>query len=225
MLCFVHRWSISRSLDEGKPLSRRAARHVEACPRCAAFYAQCLRLERELAAHAEPLAAPVSPALHEAILRRCRAVSPLHAGRASNVDRAEAPRGDAAPWAGPVSSASAGGRTSRGRRRRLFLRPQWALAAAAAAALAVFVSGYFLAPRPTPTLPIIKNPPPSPPAKAPGAEWLWPDVKAGSASVASLEEVLESPVEREIRLLQEDGKAAADILLACVPLDIGLRGK
>ena len=39
-------------------------------------------------------------------------------------------------------------------------------------------------------------------------------------SVSSIEAALQRPMQEEIRLLGQDGKAAAEFLLACIPLDI-----
>ena len=46
------------------------------------------------------------------------------------------------------------------------------------------------------------------------------DPIGGGEFATIVEEALQWPIEEEIRLLSQDGKAAAEFLLACVPLDI-----
>jgi len=58
MLCFIHKWKISRSLDSGKPLSRPAERHLAACAACREFY----RTGQDLAVR---LTADAASLLHE----------------------------------------------------------------------------------------------------------------------------------------------------------------
>ena len=44
-------------------------------------------------------------------------------------------------------------------------------------------------------------------------------------TAVAIEETVQRPIQEEIRMLKEDGKAAAEFLLACVPVDLDTLGR
>ncbi len=105
--------------------------------------------------------------------------------------------------------------------RRLHLRRSavaWTVAAMIMLAVGVFLYSRFQ------TTPQTVHP-----INGQGAEppvWLFPaeSLSAVSDSASVVEDALRRPAENEIRLLRQDGKAAAEFILACIPLDIDPRG-
>lgn len=216
MLCFLYKRSISRSMDTGELPGRLARWHVRRCPACREFQSQCRTLARELPDDARRIAVNVSADLHAKILQRCERVP-----RAA-VEPAVVGQTRSAPH-----SASARGRILAERARRLLLRPRtaWAAAAAAAVVLAALLGWYFTRksqPVRSPGAPpeIVKEERPTPVAPPPLAV---PDLPTPSGSLAAIDQAVGRRVEEQLRLLREDGKAAADFFLACVPFEIALR--
>jgi hypothetical protein len=209
MFCFLYRRAISRSMDTGAPLGGRAGRHVARCPACREFRGQCVRLARGLADDAREITATVSADLHAKILRRCGAVTP-----------APSRAGEAEP-ALALHSASARGRISAGSAPRFLLRPELAWLPAAAILLLAVLAWRL---NPKPHVSHLATPGPEIAAKPAPAE-LPTDLPSLSGPLAAIDQALGQRVEDELRLLRNDGKAAADFLLACVPLDMALRAK
>lgn len=106
--------------------------------------------------------------------------------------------------------------------RRLHLRRSavaWTAAAMVMLAVGVFLYSRFQA-----------TPQNTHPINGQGAEppaWLFTasPLSAVSDSASVVENALRRPAENEIRLLRQDGKAAAEFILACIPLDLDPRGK
>lgn len=144
MFCKLHRWHVSRSLDDARPLPKATARHVKKCDACRQFHQDSLAVARRLAEQAAPSPVTVSPDLHERILLRCGLAA--HAAR---------PRRASASWRAHLSLPAA------------------LAAAAVAAMLAIAGARYFAAP-PKPAPPpggpehIAKTPPPKPTAPSVG---------------------------------------------------------
>jgi hypothetical protein len=130
MFCFAHRWSISRSMDSGRALSNRTAKHVGRCAACREFRDRCASLAERLAADAHAAAGEVSPELHAKILKRSLGVAPGPARRR----RLDPTRGTA-------------------RRLRIGL----AFAAAAVLLLGVVGAWFAMRPRQTLTPPIVER--------------------------------------------------------------------
>jgi hypothetical protein len=95
----------------------------------------------------------------------------------------------------------------------------WALAAAAVALLAVGV-WVSVQPAKTPTLEhrLVEDTPKPQPAAKPMPLQIVVELPATSADAAAAK--LYKPLEDELARLRQDGKAAADFLLACVPIDM-----
>ena len=142
MFCKLHRWHVSRSLDDAQPLPKATARHVAKCDACRQFHQDSLAVARRLAEQGTPSPVTVSPDLHARILLRCGL-----AGHAARPHRASA------SWRAHLSLPAA------------------LAAAAVAAMLAIAGARYFAAP-PKPTPPpggpkqIAKPPAPKPPVPA-----------------------------------------------------------
>ena len=122
MFCKLHRWHVSRSLDDAQPLPKATARHVEKCNTCRQFHQDSLAVARRLTERPAPSPATVSPDLHDRILLRC--------GLARA--RSAQPHHGSANWRGHLGL------------------PLALAVAAAAAMLAIAGARYFAAPEPTP---------------------------------------------------------------------------
>jgi len=193
MFCFLHQWRISRHLDSDRPLPRRTRRHLARCRPCRTFYEHATALGERLTEQAGQVTAAVSPALHEKILRRCR----------------QQPAAERTP---------ASGRFAR-------LRPRLALAAAVALPLiaAVVIYLIYLSRPPTdPGPPVVELPPPSSPGGNDSPIVMVYPSDLSARATAAIETVVQRPTEREIRLLGQDGRAAAEFLLACLPVEVQL---
>lgn len=102
---------------------------------------------------------------------------------------------------------------------RLLRLPRPAVALTAAAAIVLLaVAGVYFYPK---SAPPVEGSGVSP-AKPQAVAWLlMPRPLSAGSSV--IENVFQRPVEDEIRLLQQDGRAAVEFLLACIPLEIDPR--
>ena len=69
MLCFIHRWNISRAFDSGKPLARRTKRHLAGCETCREFSRLGEEVGRRLTDDAASLLRDVRPGLGEKVRR------------------------------------------------------------------------------------------------------------------------------------------------------------
>jgi len=65
MLCFFHKWNISRALDTEKPLSRLTKRHLAGCETCREFLRTGDRLAHRLTEDAASLLREARPGLGE----------------------------------------------------------------------------------------------------------------------------------------------------------------
>ena len=110
------------------------------------------------------------------------------------------PAGYAAPAAGPSRSR---------------LRTAAALVAAAAVIVAAAVAAYHLRPQPEPSAPvrIVEG-------DSETLNWLIDPGSLTAGPAAMIEQALRDSVDEEIDLLARDGEAAAEFLLACLPLDL-----
>jgi len=84
MLCFIHKWNISRALDTGKPLSRRTKRHLAGCDTCREFSRLGEEMGRLLTDDAASLLEDVKPGLGEKVRRAIggtRTAPALHLSR------------------------------------------------------------------------------------------------------------------------------------------------
>ena len=188
MLCILHKWLISRSMNVDGPLSRRVIKHIDGCPACKSFHDHCLALADELPNEANRQRPKVSTELHRKIMGRCYE---------------------------PVRKTETSVRVETNIRRS-----RWTLAPAIAAGVILVT---ILA------IQLYPGSEPSPQKPGPGVQvavgdtgpidWLLDaGLKAGTA--ASIEGFLQGPIQEEIGLLKQDGKAAAEFILACVPLDV-----
>ena len=192
MFCTVYRWLISRSMDSPGPLSHRAAKHVDRCPACRDYRDRCVELAGRLAGEAREQADPVSGELHARILLRCGA-------------GAEA----AAPGTMPRLNS---------RRIRVGL-----VAAAVAAAIVVALAAYLLhgslSPKPQDIAP---KPAPSP-HRAPAPDEGVPiDSRWLAIASAEVNNALGRSMDSGFERLRQSGLAAADFVLARMPVDIDL---
>lgn len=72
MLCFIHKWNISRAFDLGKPLSRLTKRHLVGCETCREFYRLGEEMGRRLTDDATSLLSDARPGLKERVRRVVR---------------------------------------------------------------------------------------------------------------------------------------------------------
>ena len=96
MICFLHRWSIDRTLDEGAPLDDSTTRHVARCANCRDHHEQ----QRTVNALLEQSAATPTPAAPDFLRSRV-----MHAVRAEQAESLPVRWGIAA-WA-PVAVVTA----------------------------------------------------------------------------------------------------------------------
>ena len=190
MFCILYKWFISRSMDTDEPLPRRVVRHIDRCPTCKIFHSRCLSVADQLSQQAPLQVRQVSPELHARILRSLQSQSQ------SNT-------------VGPLAELNV---------RRLW--PRLApLLASAVVLLALVALHYYNAAQSS-------RPDPSHTAAqtqyniADPIAWLLFPEGLGPESAPLIEEALQWPIQREIRLLREDGRAVADFFLACVPVEL-----
>lgn len=69
MLCFIHKWKISRAFDSGKPLARRTERHLAGCETCREFSRLGEEMGRRLTDDAASLLRDARPGLGEKVRR------------------------------------------------------------------------------------------------------------------------------------------------------------
>ena len=187
MLCILHRWLISRSMNVDGPLPRRVIKHIHRCPACKSFHDHCRALADHLPKEADRQRPKVSAELHTEIIGKCY---------------------------GPVPKTEPPVRLEMNIRRR-----RWALPPAIAAGVVLLA---ILA------IHLYHGAEPSRPESASGGRvavvnpepmgWLLDGLDAGTT--AYIEDSLQGPLQEEINLLKQDGKAGAEFLLACLPLDI-----
>jgi hypothetical protein len=72
MLCFIHKWSISRAFDSGKPLAGLTRRHLARCESCREFSRLGEEMGRRLAKDAASLLSNSRPGLDERVRRIVR---------------------------------------------------------------------------------------------------------------------------------------------------------
>ncbi len=120
--------------------------------------------------------------------------------------RCRGPAADAAPEAAPGLFAT--------------LRPHLALAAVVAVALIVAAVVYWSLPKSDPGKTIVD---PLPPPRESGDGEVVAAITPGRFAAGvnrAIDTIVEQPVRREIRRLGQDGQAAAQFLLACMPVDL-----
>ena len=187
MLCILHKWFISRSMDSAEPLPPLVVRHIGRCPTCKSFHDHCLALATRLPDQALLQTREVSGELHTRIMRGLQ----TQAGGSTRAARS----GTNIP------------------RHRPILAPAIATARVLLAVVAVyFYSGWDSSRQ--------KSRSPSPWTGISNGEptvWLVSPGDLAAESGSLIEEVVQWPLEEEMRLLRQDGRAAADFLLACVP--------
>jgi hypothetical protein len=69
MLCFIHKWNISRAFDSGKPLSHLTKRHLVGCETCREFSRLGDEMGRRLTWDAASLTKNARPGLGEKVRR------------------------------------------------------------------------------------------------------------------------------------------------------------
>jgi predicted anti-sigma-YlaC factor YlaD len=69
MLCFIHKWTISRKLDTGKPVSPLTQRHLGHCEACREFQRLGDETARRLEADAATFLKEARPALNDRVRR------------------------------------------------------------------------------------------------------------------------------------------------------------
>jgi hypothetical protein len=69
MLCFIHRWNISRAFDTGRPLTRLTERHLGRCQDCREYHRVGDWLARRLTDDAASLLKGARPGLGERVRR------------------------------------------------------------------------------------------------------------------------------------------------------------
>jgi len=69
MLCFIHKWNISRAFDSGKPLARLTMRHLVRCETCREFSRLGEELGRRLTDDAALLTSGTRPGLEDRVRR------------------------------------------------------------------------------------------------------------------------------------------------------------
>ena len=178
MLCILHRWFISQSIDSINLLPKRVVRHMEKCPSCKSFRERSGAMADQLSEESQWRRLEVSAELHGRIMRKLQEDS-----AAARV----------------VIDA-----------RRLWLR--LAPVIATAAVLLVMVTIH-LWPKEQGSGQMAVN------GINPVA-FLAVGESFKVESVSSIEAALQRPMQEEIHLLGQDGKAAAEFLVACIPLDI-----
>ena len=187
MLCILHKWFISRCMDSAEPLPQLVVRHIGRCPRCKSFREHCLALATRLPDQALLQTREVSAELHRKIMRGLQSQ--------------------------PVASIAAARAGTNIPRHRPVLAPAIATAVILLAVVAVYFYSSWGSTRQKPRSSSpwagISNDEPTVWLVGPG------DLAAEPASL--IEEVVQWPMEEEVRLLGQDGRAAADFLLACVP--------
>ena len=187
MLCILRKWFISRCMDSAEPLPQLVVRHIGRCPTCKSFHDRCLALATRLPDQALLQTCEVSAELHAKIMRGLRTQ--------------------------PEANAAAARAEMNIPRHRPILAPAIATAVVLLAVVAVYFYSSWGPTRQKPRSPTpwtgISNGEPTVWLVGPG------DLAAKSGSL--IEEVVQWPMEEEMRLLRQDGKAAADFLLACVP--------
>jgi hypothetical protein len=67
MLCFIHKWKISRAFDSGKPLARLTKRHLAGCETCREFSRLGEDMGRRLTEDAAFLTRDARPGLGEKV--------------------------------------------------------------------------------------------------------------------------------------------------------------
>ena len=67
MLCFIHKWNLSRAFDSGKPLDRRTKRHLVRCETCREFSRLGEEIGRRLYEDAASLARDARPGLGDKV--------------------------------------------------------------------------------------------------------------------------------------------------------------
>jgi hypothetical protein len=69
MLCFIHKWKISRAFDSDKPLARRTKRHLAGCETCREFSRLGEEMGRRLTDDAASLLGDARPGLGDKVRR------------------------------------------------------------------------------------------------------------------------------------------------------------
>jgi hypothetical protein len=69
MLCFIHKWNISRAIDSGKPLASLTKQHLVRCETCREFYRLGDEMARRLTDDAASLLTDARPELGERVRR------------------------------------------------------------------------------------------------------------------------------------------------------------
>jgi hypothetical protein len=72
MLCFIHKWNISRAFDSGKPLAGLTNRHLARCETCREFCRHGEEIGRRLTKDAASLLSDARPGLDERVRRVVR---------------------------------------------------------------------------------------------------------------------------------------------------------
>lgn len=198
MFCTMYRWLISRSMDSPEGLGRRTARHVEHCETCRSYRDSCVSLGDRLAGAAEALSGAVSEILHAKILLRCgigAAAAPLPAKH--------------------VPRRGAG-------RLKLVL-------AITAAAAAILIGAALWQALPTTTEKIVDNDPPTPHVPPGGVppehqlvRGLMGSPRIAAAFASQVNSVVDRSLDRELDQVREGGRAAADFVLARMPITINI---
>jgi len=193
MFCILYKWLISRSMDSRRALPARVSQHVEHCPACRAYRDDCLALADELVNEARDIRATVSDDLHARILLRCGI------------------GGGASPVVAPAPAMP----MPHSRNGRLKLGLAVAAAAAAAIILGVAVLQFTPETSHTPKKIVIKSVP------------AFPEVysQPSSLAVASAQRInnaIDRSIDREFDGLRNTGLAAADFVIARMPIPINM---
>ena len=190
MFCILYKWIISRSMDTDKPLPRRVVRHMDRCGACKVFQSRCLAVADRLSEQAGLQTCEVSPELHTKILSGL----------------------------GSQSQCNTAGTLAELNVRRLW--PRLAPVLASAVVLLALVGLHYYSASPSsgpnftqPSLETQSN------IAEPIAWLLFPE-ELNVEPAPLIEGVLQWPIRQEIRLLKQDGKAMAEFLLACIPLEM-----
>ena len=67
MLCFIHKWNLSRAFDSGKPLARLTMRHLVRCETCREFSRLGEELGRRLTDDTALLTSGTRPGLEDRV--------------------------------------------------------------------------------------------------------------------------------------------------------------
>ncbi len=187
MLCILHKWFIARRMDSAEPLPQLVVRHIGRCPTCKSFHDNCLALAMRLPEGALRQTREVSVQLHTKIMRGLRTQ--------------------------PQANAAAARAEMNIPRHRPILAPAIATAVVLLAVVAVYFYSSWGSTRQKPHSSSpwagISNDEPT--------VWLIGPEDLAAEPASLIEEVVQWPMEEEMRLLRQDGRAAADFLLACVP--------